>query len=222
MKKSFVLFITLLTCSISYAQILHSIGMKGGISNSNQTWYLKSIDKIQNTDFRNGTYTALSLELFNTTYLSLVTDVSFSEKGHTMQVPNTTNNNPDGDGTFKTLDTKFNYLGISPMLKARIETNYIIPYVLLGIRMDNQLSYQSDLDLSSLENDFMKMILGANFGAGAEYKIKQFGFLVEGQYQYDLSKLVNTSPSNTDIGLEITNEAFVLSFGLKYYLQSTK
>ncbi|MBK9049300.1 MAG: PorT family protein [Bacteroidetes bacterium] len=218
MKKTFVLFFTLATTSLVNGQVLKNLGIKGGVSIANQTWNLKSENKTLDADARNGFYGAVSLEFLKSKYLTLTTDFGYCAKGSTQKVANTTNDMPEGNGTYKTYDSKFNYFTLSPMLKARYEVSHFIPYALLGLRMDYQLSYKSDFDYEQIDNDFHKTIWGTNFGVGLEYKTKQLGFLLEGQYQYDFTKVIDTPTSSNNTGLKVNNSAFVICIGLKYYL----
>src|SRR4030095_11003654 len=180
MKQILVLLFLCSTILQSSAQVLKNIGIKGGVSVANQNWYFKTTDFTLNTNNRNGLYGAVALEFLKSKYLSLSTDFGYCAKGSTTEVPHTTIDMPEGDGKFNTYDSKFDYLTLSPMLKIRYETKHLVPYALLGLRMDYQLSYKSDFDYQEIENDFNKTIWGANFGAGIEYKIKQMGVFLEG------------------------------------------
>ena len=105
------------------------------------------------------------------------------------------------------------------MLKARYEMGRFLPYALLGLRMDYQLSYESDLNYDLIKNDFNKTIFGMSFGAGVEYKIKQLGIFVEGQYHWDFTKVMDTPSTSTNAGIEIYNKALIINAGVKYYLK---
>lgn len=209
-----LLFFALLTATAGNGQALKSIGFKSGVSVANQTWYYKRADETWKRDNRAGFYAAASVEFLDLKYLSLITDIGYSAKGYTEKVPGST-----GD---KTYDTKFNYFTLSPMLKVRYESTHFIPYALLGLRMDYQLSYNSDFNLKPIEKDFHKAVYGANFGAGVEYKIKQWGIFLEGQYQYDFSKVIDIPVSENNIGIGVKNDALIISAGLKYYLAKKK
>jgi opacity protein-like surface antigen len=216
MKRILILLLALTSSLIANGQVLKSIGIKGGMSIASQNWDYSPESITMNTDSRNGFYCAASLEFLKSKYFSLTTDLGYCVKGSSEEIEFTSNDLPEGDGNHKTYDTKFNYVTLSPMLKARYETENLIPYALVGLRMDYQLSYKSDFDYQLFENDFNKTIWGANFGAGLEYNIKQFGIFVEGQYQYDFTKVLDITSGNA--GLEVKNEAIVVCIGLKYNL----
>ena len=219
MKRTLLLLFTLTTTAFVNGQVVKSIGIKGGVSVASQTWHYKSTDLTLKKDNRIGFYSAITLEFFKSKYLSLTTDFSYCEKGSTEKIQNTTVDMPEGDGTYKTYDTKFGYFTLSPMLKGRYETAHFVPYALLGLRLDYQLSYKSDFNYQQIEKDFHKAIFGANFGIGAEYKIKHLGIFLETQYHYDFTKLMDTPSSANNTGIEINNRAFIISIGLKYYLK---
>ncbi len=218
MKQIFLLLFTLTTTSLVNAQVLKSIGFKGGVSVANQSWHYKAINTPSNKDNLIGLYGAATFEFLKSKYFSLTTDLGYCAKGSSEKIPTTTNDMPEGDGTYKNYNTNFDYFFFSPILKIRYEINRFAPYALLGLRMDYQLSYKSDIKYEKIEDDFHKMIWGSNFGAGMEYRIKKCGVYCEGQYQYDFSKVLDTPSSATNTGIEIQNNALVVCLGLRYYL----
>jgi hypothetical protein len=108
MKRTLILLFTLATTSLANGQVLKSIGIKAGVSVANQTWRYKTNDLTLNKDNRTGFYSAVTLEFLKSKYLSLTTDFGYCAKGNTEKIPNTTVDIPEGDGTYKTYDTKFN------------------------------------------------------------------------------------------------------------------
>lgn len=218
MKKYLLLIFALASSSVLNAQLLQSVGVKSGLALANQSWLLKSGDKLFDTYWRNGFYGALSLEFSKSKHWSLVTDLGYYSKGHVQEVLNSSVILPEGDGTFATFDTRFSYLVLNPMLKWRHETKHFTPYALLGMRIDRQLAYASDINWVPLEKDMRKTLWGATAGAGVELKRNQMGLLLEAQYQHDFTKLINLPVSATSGGMEIKNRAFVVCAGLKYYL----
>jgi hypothetical protein len=218
MKHVFALILTFFAASVN-GQILKSVGIKSGLSIANQNWDFDSyIITSMDTKSRNGIFVATSFEFFNSKYLSLITDLSYCEKGSTEQVLHTVYDTP-GAEPYETFDTKLSYFSISPMLKIRYESVNLIPYALLGLRIDYQLNYVSDLDYFRIDNNINKTIFGANFGAGLEYNAGQFGIFVEGNYQYDFNKVTDTDQSWNGPGIKINNKAFIICAGLKYNLR---
>ena len=218
MKRFFTTFIFLILTSLLLGQVVQSVGIKSGVSIANQTWFYKSINLTLKKDKILGSYSALTVDFIKSKYFNIATDIGYCQKGCTEKIQATTVNMPEGTGVYKTYNTKFNYFSFSPLVKTKYTTTHFIPYIILGARIDYQLSYKSDLYLKQFESNFHKTILGLSSGAGMEFKIKNFGINTEFQYQYDITKLVDTPPSAINTGLRINNKAFVISIGLKYHL----
>lgn len=160
----------------------------------------------------------LNIDFFESRYFHLSTDLGYAQKGSQLEVANSSIENPEGDGTFYYLDTRFDYFTFSPMLKVKYPSKHWIPYALLGPRLDLLLSYHSEWTLKAIEDDFKKSMFGITAGAGLEYKLKQLGFHVEYQFQYDFSDVMHTtSTSSNNIGIIIHNQASILNFGMSYY-----
>jgi len=161
MKKTVLLtfLIVLFVFQETNAQILRDVGIKTGISISKQNWTYKSGEMTLEKDYRTGLNFALNLEWFNNDYITLITDIGYIQKGFKEEIMMTSIDNPES-GPLKTFKTRFDYLYFSPQLKIRKEFNKIIPYVFFGPRIDYQLSYKSDFDLSAIEKDFEEIIFG--------------------------------------------------------------
>src|SRR5688572_33200026 len=102
MKRISILLFTLTTSLLANGQVLKSIGLKGGMSMASQNWNYNAESITMNTHNRKGFYSTVSLEFLKSKYLSLTTDVGYCAKGSTEEVAETTNDLPEGDGTFKT------------------------------------------------------------------------------------------------------------------------
>ena len=220
MKK--IAILTLLIVSFilqkTNAQILRDVGIKTGISISKQNWTYNSIDKVLKKDYRIGLNIALNFEWFNNDYVTLITDIGYIQKGFKEEIMMTTVDNPES-GPLKTFDTRFDYMYFSPQLKIRKEFNDFIPYVFAGPRIDYQLFYKSDFELSVIEKDFEKIIFGLNYGLGIAYRIKGIGISLEFTNFYDFTNIMNTQPTQNTTGLKIRNNAFTINLGIHYYLK---
>jgi len=218
MKKTVLLLFALVLSSLVEGQVIKTVGVKSGISVANQAWRIKTDNRLLDTESRIGFYGVVSMAFLKSKYFSLNTDLGYYTKGSTQRVLNTSIAMPEGDGTFSTFDTRLDYVVFSPMLRARYEVGPFIPYALLGLRVDYQWSYRSDFSDQVVPNDFRRIIWGSSTGAGVEYRFKQIGLLVEGQYHHDFSRLIDTQPSANQAGLEVKNSALVWCVGLKHYL----
>lgn len=208
-KNVFILFFFLFT-EIANGQLINSVGIKSGLSIANQTWVYQSINLTENYDYQVGFYGGSTVEFFKAKYFSYVVDMGFCQKGNKQEKEITTLNQPEGTGFYETYHTRFNYLTISPVFKARLEISHWLPFIFLGPRLDYQVSYISDFNLKTFGEDFDKTIWGLSTGGGIEYKRNKIGIITEFQYQYDFEKVLNTPVS-------IKNNAFIISMGIKYY-----
>ena len=222
MKRTLSTFLSFLTITLVSGQVVQSFGIKNGLSITNQTWFFKSINLTLEKDYRQGFYSVATLDFLQSKYFNITTDIGYYQNGSKEKIANTTVNMPEGDGTYKIYNTKFNYFIFSPQLKLKYQTTHWTPYALLGFRLDYQLSYYSDFNLQAIDSNFHKIIMGLTSGAGLEYKIKNIGMNLEFQYYHDFTKLIDTPSSPNNTGLLITNKIFIVSIGLKYYLHKAE
>jgi hypothetical protein len=217
MKIIFSTAFFLLTFNFLSGQVLQSIGIRNGVSISNQDWLLKSSNIQLPTDPYYGVYTGLTMDFLQSKYFNITTDIGYVRKGHIQKFENSTEDMPEGDGTYSNRGTAFDFLTFSPLLRVKYEMKQWTPYALFGFRLDYMLSYTSDLNLQDIENDFNKTIWGWTSGIGLEYRVRTFGYTIEVQNHQDFSKLLEKPSSVTSDGLSIFNRAWIMSFGVKYY-----
>jgi opacity protein-like surface antigen len=213
MKRSFVFAVAFLSMVYSDAQIVNSIGFKSGISLANQTWYYKTYNLPVHKGVRVGAYAGISLEFLKGKYLSLATDLAYVEKGNVERLPSS----PTSNSQFESLNTCFAYFSVSPMLKVRYEFKRVVPYVLLGLRMDQHLYYRTENEWDDIEKDINKTLWGFTTGVGVAWKLDPWAVSVEALGHRDMSWVVDSQPTpdNYD-GILINNRAFILNVGLHY------
>lgn len=221
MKKLRFIFLlsVLFVFSVSQAQftLVKSLGIEAGLSLASQNWNYKDSHADTDISSRKGVDVMLQLEGIQIPYLSLVAEVGYIEKGCLQEVENTTAEYPEGDGTFRTIKSRFEYFTASPMLKVRKEFLNITPYVFIGPRMDVQLGYTSDIDWSPVKDSFNKTVFGLNYGLGIEYKLSKFGVSASARHQPDFGKMFDRDNGSGISGLDIQNKAFVFNLGMKYF-----
>lgn len=217
-SKIVLTLLTLLSIRVLNGQVIQSIGIKSGLCISNQEWHIKSLNKTLETENRTGFYSAVTLDFFKSKYFNFTTDIGYIQKGSQKKIPYTTVSMPEGDGTYVTNQTQFNYFILSPIFKIKYETKHIIPYAILGGKLDYQLSYQSDMNLQYNDRNLNKAIWGLTSGAGVAYRIKSMGINAEFQHYYDFTKLIDTPSTPTNAGLSILNRAYIINLGIQYYL----
>ena len=216
MKKIFITTVFILTLTLGHTQIIKSIGIKSGLTFANQDWTYSPINFPQDKHYKTGLYEALTLEFFNHKHFSLVTDLSFNQKGYKETVLERTVDQPEGTGQYITINSTFNFITLCPMLKYRVDIKSFSPYIFAGPRIDYYTSYSSYANFSLTEKDFTKPIFGLTSGVGIEYKKNKIGIMIEGQYLSDFSHFYkNTVPNG--VSLTIDNKAFAVSLGIKYY-----
>lgn len=215
MKRSVVFAFALLSMVYSGAQIVKSIGIKSGVSLANQTWYYKAFNLPVHHSVKAGMYSAVSLEFLKGKYLSFATDLAYVEKGNVEILPSVTSG-PYSNADYVRLHTRFAYFSVSPMVKARYEFKHVVPYVLLGGRLDQQLFYTSDNDYSSIEKDFNKTIWGLTMGAGVAWKLDKWTVSMEGLAHRDLSLVMDSPVTENYGGIRVNNRAIIINFGLHY------
>lgn len=219
MKAIFITIISVLLVIQAKSQYVSSIGIKGGMSIANQTWHeIGYFDRTIVKEYRHGLYAAATVDLYKSKYFNLTTDIGYCQKGSkdSIYVP------PLGEmpipGHYEIFITKFNYFLFNPMLKVKYETKHWIPYILLGLRCDYQLSNKTDFLIDDLSRNFQRTIWGVTAGAGIEYKISRIGINTELQYHHDFTQITYSSMFLFNSFYDIKNKAYIVSLGVKYYL----
>lgn len=200
-------------------QLIQSIGFKSGLSIANQIFQSKSINYWSKKDNRFGFFAMAMIDLKVNRFFNITSEIGYCPKGYTSKILITTVQFPDGNGTYKVFDRKFNFLVFSPMLKIHYPHNRWLPYAFLGPRLDYLVSIQYDLVKSNNLDQFNRVIFGLSSAVGIEYKMKKIGISAEGQFQNDFTSLANIQPAGRIPDLTIHNQAFTLGVELKYYLK---
>jgi hypothetical protein len=149
-------------------QLIDGLGLKAGVSLSNQTIRFTPIEYTMETDPILEPAAALFLEAFRGRSFSMQADFAYITRGNTTTTRSVTVNHLDQDRITENkgdpVTSKFRYLSITPMIRARTELENIIPYALVGPRIDVHLSYSTDSDYP-LEQ-INHLIVGLSFGIG--------------------------------------------------------
>ena len=192
-------------------QLIDGLGLKAGVSLSNQTIRFTPIEYTMETDPILEPAAALFLEAFRGRSFSMQADFAYITRGNTTTTRSVTVNHLDQDRITENkgdpVTSKFRYLSITPMIRARTELENIIPYALVGPRIDVHLSYSTDSDYP-LEQ-INHLIVGLSFGIGIEYRLDRTGLFLEVQYQPDLSPVTNREP------LLVNNNSLFIAAGIR-------
>ena len=196
-KQPLFLFFILYSFS-SNAQFVSGIGATGGITYAREKWSYTNPLRIEKKNFLLGFNGSLFVEFFQHDYLRWVSELQYNQKGTIEQLNS-------GD-----VKDRLQYLSFNNFLKARYELLDVIPYVLIGPRVEYLLS-------ASPQTDFNKIHVGVSVGAGAELvAYSNFKFFAEMHYNSDILNAYNKN------SLSIKNTAFELRIGLKYAIKKRR
>jgi hypothetical protein len=192
-------------------QLIRSLGMKAGLSISNQTHQFTPIDYTLDTGPLLAPSAALFMEAFRGESFSLQADLSYVCRGSTTSTHSITVNHLDQDRIIVNqgdpVASRFHYLSLAAMARVRTELKNLVPYALAGPRLDMLLSYSTESDYPLEQQN--SMILGLSLGIGLEFKFDRTGLFTELQYQPGLSPVTNREP------LLINNNSLIITLGIR-------
>jgi opacity protein-like surface antigen len=189
-----------------------SLGVKGGLSLSNQLYRFTPIDYTLETSPILGPSLYFFAEAFRGEHFSMQTDIGFACRGSSTTIESVTVNHLEQDRVTvnqgESAASRFRYLSLAPMLRARTGNGRVMPYALVGPRIELLLYYTSESEHPLEEQN--KLNLGLSFGAGAEFQLDRVALDVELQYQPDLSYVTDVLP------LEVRNGSLFLGVGVRW------
>ena len=194
------------------AQFFSSYGVKAGLALSNQSYVLTPIDYQMDTKSILSPNLAFVAELFKADHFSMQTDLAFACRGSSTTTRSVTVHHLEGDRLTieegEKATSRFRYLSLSPMLRARTGNEGIDPYALLGPRLDLFLYYSSQSEYPLEEQNHF--ILGLSMGVGIEFPLQRNALFAEIQFQPDLSPVTNREP------LLVNNNSLVFTVGIRW------
>jgi opacity protein-like surface antigen len=211
-QPHYILLMVLVTLfSPSRGQISSGYGVKAGLSVANQSWRLSEADYTFETEALSSYTVALFVETWKGDHFSFQLDAAYASKGSITRVESVSVRHLEGNilraNTGEVSTSEFSYISLSPMARYRFDLERLVPYLLLGPRIDLLLNYTSDSEYP-LES-WKGYIVGLSLGAGMEYSFTKLNIFAEIQYQPDLSPLTNQEP------LLINNEMLAITLGLR-------
>ena len=195
-----------------FGQGFASLGLKAGASLANQNWRISPIDFALETDPVVGPALSIFLEAFRGDHFSFQADISYTVKGSKSATQSVTVNHLDQDriivnqGAVTT--STFSYLSLEPMARYRVGQGSLVPYFLLGPRLDILLKYQSGSEYPLVDQN--SIILGLTCGAGLEFKLQRLDLFTELKVLPDISPVTNGEP------LLINNHMLSLTVGVRW------
>lgn len=210
MKKAFLLLF-LIGNSISSSQIISGYGIKVGLTSTQFTWDYTAKSGLNNLDFHSdrklGLNVGMFIEFFELPNFTLCTEINYTEKGFQKEIYSTSSESPEL-GPKVLWKVSFNYINISALAKPKINLEILTPYILLGPRVDIELSKSAQLDSPENYKEFLSERLGLKFGVGTEAKIFGLNLLSEFIWDFDfddiyINKNVSVKANSIDIRIGI-------------------
>lgn len=198
MKRLVVALLIVFVAFQAHAQFVNSVGITAGGWLGNQKFYFHNPDAIAKKKYIFGPNGSVFLEFFSGNYVRWVSEIQYNQKG---------SRDKDITGTYI---NKLHYISWNNYLKFRYEMYRIIPYILVGPRLEYNLIQQTSSPAVTV--GFLPIYASPAGGAGVEFvSYSNFKFLVEGFYNPDL-----IMPAYVSSPLNIRNQNFELRVGLKY------
>ena len=204
MKKFVLSILLVLTFLGGRAQFLNSIGITGGVSYSNQKFFFRDPSEVVKKKYKWGFNGSVFAEFFSHDYVRWVSEIQYNQKG---SKDKRTYTDPDTTITYR---NKLQYLTWNNYLKIRYELFSVIPYVLIGPRLEYNLTQR--MQSPEETGRFLKLHVSPAVGAGVEFvSYGQIKFFVESFFNPDLIHDSYIRPE-----LHIRNKNIELRVGLKY------
>jgi len=138
----------------SKAQFLNSIGITAGVSAGNQKFHFKEPIHISKKKYVFGFNASIFAEFLSRDYVRWVSELQYNQKGSIDKQPEA--NYPN----------KLQYICWNNYLKIRYEMYSIIPYILIGPRLEYNLTQSTTSP--AITSSFLKLHVSAAVGAGVE------------------------------------------------------
>ncbi len=213
--KRFIFFMfcfMILFNSQSFGQIINGYGVKLGVTNAFQNWDYKVTNMNSfDSDKRWGINVGAFVELINSPFFSINTEINYNQKGMKEDVAITTASHPGGTGEYKTHNNRIDYLTFALLGKLSYKILLFKPYIFVGPRMDLQISKSISKGWEDVFDKMKKSVYGISFGIGTEMmEILQIPLLVEFQYNYDFTDVYKND------NLVINNNSLDVKLGVKF------
>ncbi len=203
MKKNFLIFFIFLFALQSKAQFLNSIAVTGGISYGNQKFYFSDPAATARKKYIFGYNGSVFAEFFNGENARWVSEIQYNQKGSLDKQPSNNYRN------------KLQYISWNNYLKLRYEMYSIIPYILIGPRLEYNLAQGTSSP--AITGKFLPLHVSGAAGAGVEFiSYSNFKFFTEAFYNPDIM------PAYKKTDLTVRNNNIELRIGLKYEMRGRR
>ena len=198
MHKKLILFsIAILSIVQTKAQFVNSMGITAGVSAGNQKFLFTEPLAISRKKYIVGFNASIFGEFFSHDYARWVTEIQYDQKGSIDKQP---------EGNY---GNSLQYLSWNNYLKLRYEMYSIIPYIMVGPKLEYRLTQATSSP--PVTGSFLPLHISGAFGGGVEFiSYSRFKFLVEAFYNPDMM------PAYVTPDLHIKNKNIQLRVGVKY------
>lgn len=215
MKKKIIIILLIFSISpVVNAQIIKSVGIKSGISLSDQSWKYSLYYQLYSIKSSIGLYDVITADFIIKKHWDIAADFgiyksrgkSLNEEMHTHEVNNFTN--------------KLSFLTFSPNLKLKTDFYHFTPYITIGPRMDYYLNDLSEVNVSD-KIVFKPLQIGFNAGIGLNYHINNIALIAEYQYLYNFTNIIDQAallpvPEDNVTRDVVKINNHIISLGIKY------
>ena len=214
-----ILFLSVLIVVLTLpaqAQLVKHWGLIGGLTSSDHVWN-GNVSMEDRQKRQSGFHAGVFLEWLDIPYFSVVTQLSYVQKGVGLEWEYQSYEEPLGTGEFFTAHARLDYLSLAVLAKASVPSSLISPYVVAGPRLDILLDHASDhyLSLASLYELFDPTVLGLSVGAGLQTRCL-FSALFFLQFRYEID-LHDSFKSYGDLfHTKVKNSSFDISAGIGF------
>ena len=203
MKKKFLAALLFSLSLQIHAQFLNSMAVTLGATAANQKFKFHDPLSISRKGYVFGFNASVFLEMLSHDNVRWVSEIQYNQKGSVDKQPEATYGN------------KLQYLSWNNYLKVRYEMYNIIPYVLVGPRLEYTLAQASSSP--AIAGSYLPLHVSLAAGAGLELvSYTNFKVFVEGFYVPDIMPAYISAP------VHVNNTDFELRIGLKYEFAGRK
>ena len=225
-KYIYIILLCLLN-SLSYSQIIKSVGLKGGITISSHNWENSIMDYYYTFKTSPSIYSVITADFIMKEYWDVSADLGFYKSS------NQTSKNPFNYNTIvfpPNMLLSFGFFTFSPYFRLKIPVKAFTPYIFIGPRIDYYNSKLSSDDANNYKDVITnKPMYGFNIGEGISYKINNLTIFAEYQFLYSFNYLINQPNPDTLVSIysqyydisriKTKTTTHVITLGLKYYFK---
>lgn len=208
--KKYCLVLFVFFFSAANAQFLNHYGIKIGGNFTHQNWDY-SIDYANfQPDDALGFSAGIFAEFLNIKNFSVLTELNYTRNSISKELPVTTINMPDGDGTTTNWKLNIDYIEFAVLAKAKINFILLSPYIFAGPSFKYEISKSLTENTSGFYNDFKKSQPGIKIGLGSEIHLAVISLLAEFSYNKNFNDLYKNE------NLEITSYYYDFRIGVMF------